>query len=185
MLSAFGAPSHNLYISIVPAFLAITESEREISGASSPNPVIRGKKAFKLRKVPVISIVDDDASIRDAVKSLVRSLGYAAATFSSAEEYLESGLARESSCLITDLGMPGMTGADLQQRLVEEWSITPIIIMTASRDEELRRRVLNAGARGFLRKPFRDQQLIDCIENALKRASDGNVPPTMPGPVRQ
>jgi FixJ family two-component response regulator len=128
-----------------------------------------------LSKAPVISIVDDDASIRDAVKSLVRSLGYTAATFSSAEEYLESGLARESSCLITDLAMPGMGGADLQERLVADQSVTPIIIMTASRDEGLRRRVLNAGARGFLRKPFRDEQLIDCLENVLKAADRGTV----------
>ena len=116
----------------------------------------------------LISIVDDDASVRDGVESLVRSLGYTAATFSSAEEYLESGLARESSCLITDLAMPGMSGADLQERLVADGSVMPVIIMTASRDDGLRNRVLNAGARGYLRKPFRDQQLIDCLENALK-----------------
>jgi FixJ family two-component response regulator len=121
----------------------------------------------------MISIVDDDASIRDAVKSLVRSLGYAAATFSTAEEYLESGVAYESSCLITDQAMPGMSGADLQERLVAERSMMPIIIMTASRDESVRTRVLNAGARGFLRKPFHDQQLIDCLENALMRADKG------------
>ena len=123
----------------------------------------------------MISIVDDDASIRDAVKSLVRSLGYAAATFSSAEEYLESGVGRDSSCLITDQAMPGMSGADLQERLVADGSVMPIIIMTASRDESVRRRVLNAGARGFLRKPFGDQQLIDCLENALKRADGGTA----------
>jgi FixJ family two-component response regulator len=128
-----------------------------------------------LSKAPVISIVDDDASIRDAVKSLVLSLGYTAATYSSAEEYLESGLAHESSCLITDLAMPGMSGADLQERLVAEQRVTPIIVMTASRDEGLRRRVLNAGARGFLRKPFRDQQLIDCLEDVLNGADRGTA----------
>jgi len=128
-----------------------------------------------LPKVHLISIVDDDASVRDGVESLVRSLGYTAATFSSAEEYLESGLARESSCLITDLAMPGMSGADLQERLVADGSVMPVIIMTASRDDGLRNRVLNAGARGYLRKPFRDQQLIDCLENALKPADRGTA----------
>jgi FixJ family two-component response regulator len=116
----------------------------------------------------MISIVDDDASVRDGVNGLVRSLGYTTAVFSSAEEYLQSGAARDSSCLITDLGMPGMSGADLQERLIADGNMMPVIIMTASRDDGLRRRVLNAGARGFLRKPFGDQQLIDCLQDALK-----------------
>lgn len=124
----------------------------------------------------MISIVDDDASVRDGVRSLVRSLGYTAATFSSAEEYLQSAAVRDSSCLITDLGMPGMGGADLQEHLLADGNTMPVIVMTASHDDGLRKRVLNAGARGFLRKPFGDQQLIDCLENALKRSGD-EVPP--------
>ena len=130
----------------------------------------------------MISIVDDDASVRDGVNGLVRSLGYTTAVFSSAEEYLQSSAARNSSCLITDLGMPGMSGADLQERLIADGNMMPVIIMTASRDDGLRRRVLNAGARGFLRKPFADQQLIDCLQDALKR-TDREVPP-LPGARR-
>lgn len=126
-----------------------------------------------MSKVPVISIIDDDQSVRDAMESLVRSLGYTVATFSSAEEYLQSGRLRDSSCLITDLRMPGMSGADLQDLLIADGYKTPIIFMTASRDERVRARVLNAGACGFLRKPFDEQRLIDCLENALKSAEIG------------
>lgn len=121
----------------------------------------------------MISIIDDDQSVRDAMESLVRSLGYIVATFSSAEEYLQSGRLRDSSCLITDLRMPGMSGADLQDLLIADGYKTPIIFMTASRDERVRARVLNAGACGFLRKPFDEQRLIDCLENALKSAEIG------------
>ena len=125
----------------------------------------------------MISIIDDDQSVRDAMESLVRSLGYAVATFASAEEYLQSGRLRESSCLITDLRMPGMSGADLQDQLIADGYETPIIFMTASRDEGVRARVLNAGASGFLRKPFDEQRLIDCLKTALKRAAIGAAKP--------
>jgi len=118
----------------------------------------------------VICIIDDDQSVRDATESLVRSLGYTAATFSSAEEYLQSDRVRDSSCLITDLRMPGMSGAELQDVLNADGCTTPIIFMTASRDDRVRTRVLNAGAFGFLRKPFDDQRLIDCLKSALAEA---------------
>jgi FixJ family two-component response regulator len=127
-----------------------------------------------LPKVPVISIIDDDESVRDAMEGLVRSLGYAVATFASAEEYLRSDRARDCSCVITDLRMPGgMSGADLQEVLIADGYTMPIIFMTASRDEGVRRRVLNAGACGFLRKPFHDQNLIDCLKSALEGANGG------------
>jgi len=80
--------------------------------------------------VPTISIVDDDESVRKATENLVRSLGYAAATFSSAGDYLQSDSIRQSSCLITDLRMPQMSGAELQQRLIEDGNDTPIIFMS-------------------------------------------------------
>jgi len=120
-----------------------------------------------LRKMPVISIVDDDESVREATKILVRSLGYTAEAFSSAEEYLRSGFVDESSCLISDLRMPGMSGAELQEVLIADGNRTPVIFITASSDEQIRRRVIDAGAIGFLRKPFDEQSLIDCLNEAL------------------
>ena len=133
-------------------------------------------KVCKLPKTPVISIVDDDQSVRDAMESLVRSLGYTAATFSSAEQYLLSGRVSDSSCLITDLRMPGMSGAELQEVLIADGYVTPIIFMTGSRDEAVRTRALSAGAFGFLRKPLDDQSLIDCLKKALR----GELPMSAP-----
>jgi FixJ family two-component response regulator len=120
-----------------------------------------------LSKAPVISIVDDDESVREATEFLVRSLGYSAATYSSAEEYLQSGSVDDCSCLITDLRMPGMSGADLQDVLIADGYRTPVIFISASLDEQVRLRVLDAGAYGFLHKPFDEQSLIECLNKAL------------------
>jgi FixJ family two-component response regulator len=119
----------------------------------------------------VISIIDDDESVREATKSLVRSLGYKAAVFASAEEYLQSNWLDDSSCLITDLHMPGMSGADLQDRLIADGRQIPMIFVTAYYEEKVRDRVLDAGAYGFLRKPFNDESLIECLDKALTASS--------------
>ena len=119
----------------------------------------------------VISIIDDDESVREATKSLVRSLGYKAAVFASAEEYLQSDRLDHSSCLITDLHMPGMSGADLQDRLIADGRQIPMIFVTAYYEEKVRDRVLDAGAYGFLRKPFNDESLIECLDKALTATS--------------
>jgi FixJ family two-component response regulator len=116
-----------------------------------------------LPKAPVISIVDDDESVREATEFLVRSMGY----YASAKEYLQSGRVDDSSCLITDLRMPGMSGADLQDALIADGHQTPVIFISASLDEQVRSRVLDAGAYGFLHKPFKEQSLIDCLHRAL------------------
>ncbi|MFY9839771.1 MAG: response regulator [Xanthobacteraceae bacterium] len=120
-------------------------------------------------KAPLISIIDDDRSVREATKGLVRSLGYNAATFASAEEYLRSDCVSDSACLITDLSMPGMSGADLQDRLIADGRLVPMIFITAYSDEKIRVRVLDAGAFGFLRKPFDDEHLIECLDKALEQ----------------
>lgn len=118
---------------------------------------------------PLISIVDDHEPVREATKALVRSLGYTAATFASAEEYLKSGCVESSSCLITDLQMPGMSGIDLQERLIADGCDTPVIFMTAFSEEATRVKALKAGALGFLSKPFSEELLIRCLDKALKR----------------
>jgi FixJ family two-component response regulator len=128
---------------------------------------LENRGSSQLRWVPTISIIDDDEPVREGTKSLVRSLGYGANAFSSAREYLRSDSLWHSSCVITDLHMPGMTGIELQERLIADGIDTPIILMTADPDDNARSRALNAGAVGFLRKPFDDKMLIECLTRAL------------------
>lgn len=115
----------------------------------------------------MISIVDDDESVREATKGLVRSLGYTAATFASAEEYLRSDRVRDTSCLISDVKMPGMSGVELQAQLVADGRCTPVIFVTGFPEERIRVRVLEAGAVAYLSKPFTDECLIRCLDRAL------------------
>jgi FixJ family two-component response regulator len=121
----------------------------------------------KLQKVPVISIVDDDGSVREATQSLVRSLGYRAVTFRSAQEFLESSHLKTTACLITDVQMPGLSGVDLQDRLIAEGRRIPVIFVTAFLDEGLQARVLKSGAFGYLPKPFNEDRFIECLDAAL------------------
>ena len=116
----------------------------------------------------MISIVDDDQSVREATDALVRSLGYAAATFASAEEFLSSDRMHTTSCVIADVQMPGLSGIDLQQRLLALGLRLPIIFVTAFPDERIRRRAMDAGAVDFLSKPVSDERLISCLDAALK-----------------
>jgi FixJ family two-component response regulator len=118
-------------------------------------------------KVAVISIVDDDESVREAMKGLVRSLGYRAAAFASAQEYLRSDRLTDTSCLIVDVQMPGMSGVELQERLIAGGRRTPIIFVTGFPEAKIRARVLRAGAFGYLSKPFDDESLIACLDRAL------------------
>jgi FixJ family two-component response regulator len=115
----------------------------------------------------MISIVDDDAAARQATEALVRSLGHCAATFASAEEFLSSDRLDETSCLITDVQMPGMTGIELQCRLSAAGRHCPVIVVTGSADAGLRARAFAAGAVGVLGKPFSDETLIACLDGAL------------------
>jgi FixJ family two-component response regulator len=124
-----------------------------------------------LANPPVISIIDDDESVREATARLIRSLGYRSAVFASADDYLRSEVARQSDCVITDLHMPGMSGTDLQDRLTADGRRTPIIFITAYFEEKIRARVLDAGAFGFLSKPFDENALIECVDRALKASS--------------
>jgi FixJ family two-component response regulator len=118
----------------------------------------------------LISIIDDDRSVREAIQGLIRSLGYTTAAFGSAEEYLDSGRIDDTACIITDLQMPGLSGIDLQRRLLADGHDTPIIFVTAFPSDRLRKHALDAGAFGFLSKPFNEASLIACIDKALQRA---------------
>lgn len=117
----------------------------------------------------LIAIIDDDESIRDSVKALLRSAGYHVMTFESAEIFLESGLATGTACVILDVRMPGMDGPQLQVRLRDEHSRIPIIFVTAHDDGPVRERVLRAGAVDVLNKPFAPAQLIATLQSALRK----------------
>jgi FixJ family two-component response regulator len=115
-----------------------------------------------------IAVIDDDEAVREATKTLLRSLGYATSTFASAEEFLTSQGRLQISCIISDVRMPGMSGIALQQHLLSKGYNIPIILVTAFPDDAMERQALSAGALGFLHKPYNEQNLIDCIESAMK-----------------
>lgn len=122
-------------------------------------------------KAPLISIVDDDALARDGIRELVESLGYNAITFSSAEYFLQSDAIAETTCLITDLQMPGLNGLQLQEALRSRGYQTPVILITAYQNEKDRARALDNGAIGFLSKPFDEGSLIECLTVAIRLQS--------------
>jgi FixJ family two-component response regulator len=116
----------------------------------------------------MISIVDDDESVREATRCLVRSLGYGAAAFASAEEFLDSDRLLDTSCLITDVEMPGLSGLELQSRLAANGHRIPIIFITAYPEERVRARAQEGGAIGFFGKPFDEELFIGCLDRAVK-----------------
>ena len=121
----------------------------------------------------LISIVDDDMAVREAIRTLVRSFGFNAVAFGSAELFLQSEVVPDTTCLITDLQMPGLSGLELQEELRSRGYRTPIIVITAYPDEKHRTRALNAGAVGFLTKPFSDEALIGCLTAAITDTAPG------------
>jgi FixJ family two-component response regulator len=120
--------------------------------------------------VPLISIVDDDDSLRNSLDNLIRSVGFQAQGFASAEAFLNSNQVHDTSCLILDVRMPGMNGLELQRQIVAaNWRI-PIIFITSHVDSDARARALKAGAVDFLYKPFREEDLLNAIDTALKHS---------------
>ena len=116
----------------------------------------------------MIAIVDDDKAVREATETLLRSLGYHASTFGSANEFLQSEQVHDTSCLITDVQMPGLSGIDLQDRLIARGHRIPIIFITGYPDENVRIRAMKAGAVGFLSKPYNHDHLLGYLDKALK-----------------
>ena len=117
--------------------------------------------------MPLIAIVDDNDSFRCATMSFIRSLGYAVVQFASAEAFLKSDRLLETDCLISDVHMPGMNGVELQGKLIAQGYHLPIIFVTAFPEIKARAQALAAGAIGFLAKPFNDEMLIACLNEAI------------------
>jgi FixJ family two-component response regulator len=117
---------------------------------------------------PLLSVVDDDESIRESLPDLLREFGFAARAFSSGQEFLSSDCVGETRCLILDIAMPGMTGLDLQQELNRLGQEIPIIFITGQRDEGVRTQAFIQGAVKFLHKPFSDTALLDAVNTALR-----------------
>ncbi len=115
---------------------------------------------------PLVTVVDDDESVRESLPDLLRELGYEPRTFSSAEAFLASGIIGSTKCLILDIAMPGMSGPDLQQNLKARGLDIPIIVITA-RGQDAAAGVLEQGAVACLTKPFADEALIGALNNAL------------------
>ncbi len=113
-----------------------------------------------------IAVVDDDALLREALRGLLRSAGFHAEVFASAEEFLRSGRVRGTACLILDVRMPGMSGVELQERLMASNLAVPIVFISAHGDEEVRALALERGAVDFLQKPFSDEALLSAIVKA-------------------
>jgi FixJ family two-component response regulator len=123
----------------------------------------------------LISIVDDDEAAREAVVGLVRVLGFAAAAFRSAAEFLKSGCLLRTDCLIADMQMPGMTGFELYRHLVAAGQSIPTILVTAYPDEAVRAFALSAGVRCYLAKPLEPDALLGCIRSAFVNPTGGRI----------
>jgi FixJ family two-component response regulator len=134
-----------------------------------PSAIATAKARIRLlSNAPLVSIVDDDESVRAAMSSLVRSLGYKSCVFGSAEEFLTSPRLQDASCLISDVQMPGMSGLELQDELAVRRPDMPVILITAFSEERIRKRAEATGAVAFFSKPVDSHALIECLDAALR-----------------
>jgi FixJ family two-component response regulator len=121
---------------------------------------------------PLVSVVDDDESVRESLPDLLQEFGFAVETFASAEEFLASGRAADTRCLVLDVAMPGMSGPDLQRELARRHQKVPLVFITAHADQSVIPRLIEQGAIACLRKPFSDTALREALNAAL----DGSAP---------
>jgi FixJ family two-component response regulator len=120
-----------------------------------------------VRAGPLVAVVDDDASLRDATQNLLDAAGFSTVAFGSPQRFLESARRRDVCCLVTDMRMPGMTGLELYQQLVASDSAIPTVLITAYPDESVRATARKAGIRCYLSKPFSPEQLCACVRSAI------------------
>jgi FixJ family two-component response regulator len=138
-------------------------------GRAKVNTLLPRQERPVLSTLSVISVIDDDASVRAATNNLLSSHGYMVRTFASAEDFLQSVYPDDFSCVVADVQMPGMSGLDLLKHVRTRGNDVPFIFITAFPDESVRARALKVGAICFLAKPFTGSVLIGCIETALNR----------------
>ena len=122
-----------------------------------------------MKHKPLIAVVDDDQSVREALENLISSVGFAVKVFASAEAFLDSDASLKTDCAVLDLSLPGISGFELQRKLATDGLSTPVIIITARGDDKARAEALEAGAVAFLKKPFKEEVLLAAIDSALKR----------------
>jgi FixJ family two-component response regulator len=141
------------------------------TGTGAVHPTLPGTRRIAAMRrtlsATVISIVDDDPWAREGTVDLINSLGYATRAYKSAEKFLDSGQVQNTSCLITDLHLPGLNGIELQRQLQDDGYRTPVIFVTAFTEAKVRERALSAGAIAFLAKPFDESALISSLQTAL------------------
>jgi FixJ family two-component response regulator len=130
--------------------------------------MLKTRQKIQMPNQPTVAIVDDDASVRETTKDLLDSAGLSSATFDSAESFLQSKGTCAIRCLVADMRMPGMTGLELCSHLVSSGTPIPTILITAYSDEQACVRALETGVNCFLTKPFRPEDLLACIETALR-----------------
>jgi FixJ family two-component response regulator len=126
-----------------------------------------GAMGSNMTSRPLVSVVDDDESVRESLPDLLGEMGFTAKAFASAEEFLASGIIKQTRCLVLDITMPGMTGPDLQQELINRGLVVPIVFITARPNEAMFARLIQRGAVRCILKPFKDLELREAIETAL------------------
>jgi FixJ family two-component response regulator len=124
---------------------------------------------------PLIAVVDDDQSVREALENLISSVGLEVRSFASAEDFLSSDTAMQTDCAILDVRLAGISGLELQQKLAAEGQNISVIIITAQGDDKTQDEAVAAGAIAFLKKPFKEEVLLDALESALKRKAGAEV----------
>ena len=122
-----------------------------------------------LKHKSLIAVVDDDQSVREALENLISSVGFEVKLFASAEDFLDSDTPLQTDCAILDVCLPGISGLELQQRLVADRQSIPVIIITAQGDDQTKGEAVAAGAIAFLKKPFKEEILLTALESALNR----------------
>jgi FixJ family two-component response regulator len=125
---------------------------------------------------PLVAIVDDDQSLRNATRDLLRAAGFSAAVFADAASFLGSASRAVAACLVADMRMPGMTGLELYQALVAAGQRIPTVIITAHPEELMQSRARAAGITCYLSKPFAPEDLLECVREALAKSQDGPIP---------